>query len=532
MRNHRKKFVKILSLVISAAMLLNLSASVYGYYNDDFWDAWENWGDWEDWEGFWDDYLENTTTTPYTPDNPPEETTTSEDPTQTTTPPDGSVSPQTTPGTGDVPPQTTPPDDETTTPPDDETTTPDVSQETTTTTALPLQMGLTFLERWLEVGEGVQLGAKVLNTDVNYPISFSSSNTNVVIVDTSGYILAVGAGSATVTAYYGDIRNSARIYVTEPPVVPEFLVLTESRFLLKIDETAVIKARLLPEEAAEGYSITFTSEDPSIASVDENGTITALKAGETVITVEGAGLSETVTVTVSSDVAYDTARLDGYIYDGTGKPIMGSHLKIGNLDAITDRNGYFVFDSVEQRSLTIRLADDENASCGLTVSGDTTVYLLYDNGELKRVASYDELAGLLSINSVTFDSENIVLTAGEIYELKYIYEPSDAAITAINYSSSNTIAAAVGQVDGVITAKSAGETVITISLNNGQAIAECYVTVNPRESSEYSWLIVTIEAAVFATVAAVVMLGYKSYKRRALKALDEEEEEEDLHDID
>ena len=529
MPNLRKKINRIAPFVISAAMLLSLSAVVYGYYGD---------YDDDDDDG---NYEEETTTTRYYPIST---TTTTEKPAVTpspsytyseTTTTRSYPYPNQTTTTRSSPTQTTTPDGSSTgtTPNSTGDETPDGS-ETTTPQVLPPQMSVSFTERWLEVGDGVQLTAQVINTEEYYPVSFTSSDTSVAIVDSSGYIFATGAGFAYITAYSGNILAYVSIYVAEPPAVPEFIVLTEDHFVLKIDETAQIQARLLPEDAAEGYYISYYSNDASIAKVDENGVITALSEGETTITVEGAGLYETVYVTVSSDIAYDTARLDGYLYDGKGKPVAGSHLTIGDLSAVTDKDGYFVFDDAEQRSLTIRLVDDKNAACGLTVTGDITVYLLYDSGALTRLGSYEELAGRLAINSVKFDSASIVLTAGEVYELSYLYEPSDATITAISYSSSNSVAAAVGQVDGVITAKSPGEAIITISLNNGQAMAECTITVNPRESSEHSVLIVAAEATVFAAGTAVVLLSYRSYRRKALSTLDDEEEENDadLHDID
>ena len=537
MPNLRKKINRLAPFVISAAMLLSLSAAVYGFYGEDpevdpsetttrYWWEWEStttttryW-----WEG------EDTTTTTTTSTTTPGTTT----PTPTvTTPGTTTTPPSTKPGTTTTPPSTNP---GTTTTGSDGTdpteTTPD-DTESEPPVDLPPAMSMSFTERWLTVGDGAQLNAQVINIgeDEYYPVSFYSSNTSVVRVDASGYIIAVGAGSAVVTAYSGDIEGYAVIYVSLPAVVPEYIVLSENRFTLKIDQTAQIQARLLPEEAADGYSISYTSNDPSIAVVDENGLITALSEGETTITVEGAGLKETVYVTVSSDIAYDTARLDGFLYGGNGKPIAGTHLMIDGLTAVTDKAGYFVFDSVEQRTLTVRLADDANAACQLTVSGDTRVYLLYDQGVLTRLGSYEELAGQLEINSVKFDAANIVLTEGEVYELNYSFEPSDATVTAISYSSSNTVAAVVGQVDGVITARSPGEATITISLNNGQALAECTVTVNPRESSEYSVLIIVIEAAVFAIGTAVVLLSYRSYNRRTLNDLDEDEDD-DLHDIE
>lgn len=509
MPNLRKKINRLAPFVVSAAMLLSLSAAVYGYYGDDP----AYWGDdgntnGEDTEN--NSSGNNSSETPDETDNstvdPPSTTSDNEPPVNTTDPSDEPD-----------PPESTPDDTEDEPPPP------------------PPAMYMSFYERWLTVGDGAQLTSRVINVgeDEYYPVSFYSSNTNVVRVDASGYVVAMGAGTAVVTAYSGDIEGYAYIYVSLPEVVPEYIVLSENSFTLKIGQTANIQAKMLPEEVAGDYTISYTSDDPSVATVDENGVITAVREGETTIAVEGAGLLETVHVSVSSDIAYDTARLDGYLYGGNGKPIAGTRLMIDSLSAITDRNGYFVFDSVEQRTLTLRLADDAKATNELTVGGNTTVYLLYDAGALARLNSYDELAGRLAINSVKFDTKAIVLTEGEVYELNYSYEPSDAAITAINYTSSNSVAAIVGQVDGVITAKSPGETTIVISLNNGQALAECTVTVNPRESSEYSVLIVAIEAVVFAAGTTAVLVSYRRYRRRSLDALDEEEEEEDdLHDIE
>lgn len=503
MRNIRKMINRAAPALISAAMLITLSAAVYGFDGGNRADLMSD-GE---------------------PDLSGDGSVTGDGPGENTTPDvtgepsvDDTTTPPTSPPTESEPPPVT--DETTTQPPDTEPPVVD-----------PPEMQVSFTERWLTVGNGVQLTAQVINTDEYYPVSFSSSNTDVAMVDASGYILAVGAGSAVVTASSGSLAAYVNIYVSEPEAVPEFIVLTENSFVLKIGQTAQIQARLLPEETAEGYAISYTSNDTSIASVDENGVITAVGEGSATVTVAGAGLQETVQVTVSSDIAYDTARLDGYLYDGTGKPMAGIHLVIDDLSAITDKEGYFLFESVEQRSLTIRLADDSSASCGLTVSGNTTVYLLYDNGALTRMGSYEELAGRLAISSVKFVSANIVLTAGEVYELAYQYEPSDATITGISYSSSNTVAATVGQLDGVVTAKSPGETTITLTLNNGQAQAICTITVNPKESSEFSVFIILAEGIIFAGGAAAVFLSYRKYKMKAAED-GEEDEEDDLHDID
>ncbi len=388
---------------------------------------------------------------------------------------------------------------------------------------------LNFYERSLLIGEGAQLVATIENNIWENPIiQFTSFNTDVAHVDNLGNIIAVGEGQAYITAYYGGIQADALITVSKPPEIPEFIVLKQNKFELKIGATAQIEAQLLPENVSEGYTITYESNNPEIAAVNENGLITALKTGETTITVRGADLSETVSVTVTSDVAYDTAKLDGYVYNSDGNPVVGAQLVIDTLKAVTDTRGYFSFESVEQREFTVTVAGDKKAICKLTPQGDTTVYLLYKkNSPLTRLGSYEELVGHLAVNKVTFTTgANVIMTAGETFELAYQHAPKDAPVTEIQYTTSNGITAEVGQIDGVITAKAPGETDITISLNGGQAEAVCHVVVNPKESTEHSVLIVIIETVVIVIAVFVFIMIYRSYKRKLTRTLDEYEDED------
>lgn len=436
--------------------------------------------------------------------------------------------------------ETEPPISETeeTEPPISETDIETGDEPTEPPVVLAPEMQLGFYGTTLEVGQGIQLTAAVINSPDPAPqIAFYSSNTAVARIDASGYIIATGAGVTEITAYWNDAMATAVVTVTEPAAVPEYIIISNAEFQLKIGAVAQIEAKLLPEEVSGDYVMTYTADNTDVVSVDENGLITALNTGEANITVESAGLSETVHVVVSNDIAYDYSKLDGYLYGTNGKPVSGEHVIIDDLSAVTDSRGYFSFDQAEQRELTLKLSSDPNASCNVNLTGDATVYLLYEKGSLTRRSSYDELAGLLPINAAAFDSRfnNIVLTVGQVESLTYQYEPKDAVITEILYSSSNALVAQIGQIDGVITAKSPGEAIITLSLNGGQAEAVCTITVNAAESNQYSLWIMAVEFIFFAVVAVIVVISYKSYKKKAEKIEKEEDNNDDgnnLHDID
>lgn len=114
---------------------------------------------------------------------------------------------------------------------------------------------------------------------------WASSDEEVVTV-TDGELKAVAAGEAevTVSANDGAITDVCKVVVTIPVEgieVPETLEL-----VLGEKDSAEIGAKLLPEGATDA-TLTYVSSDEKIATVDENGKVTAVGAGECVITTIG-----------------------------------------------------------------------------------------------------------------------------------------------------------------------------------------------------------------------------------------------------
>ena len=121
-------------------------------------------------------------------------------------------------------------------------------------------------------------------TDKKY--TFSSSDTSIVTIDENGKITAVKAGEATITVTTSDGNKTATCKVTvkvkEIPV--ESVSLDKTELSLTEEQTETLTATVYPDNATN-TEVTWTSSDPSIATVDKDGKITALKAGEATITV-------------------------------------------------------------------------------------------------------------------------------------------------------------------------------------------------------------------------------------------------------
>ncbi len=154
----------------------------------------------------------------------------------------------------------------------------------------------------LEVGQSADLTARVLPADATDPsVSWSSSDPAVASV-TDGHVEALAAGNAVITAKAGDKEARCEVTVNQPYVPVESITLDQSELDLSVGETYALKATVLPDNATEP-EVSWKSNRNTIVSVDNQGNVTALRAGSAVITAT-AGKKEakcTVTVTVAAE---------------------------------------------------------------------------------------------------------------------------------------------------------------------------------------------------------------------------------------
>lgn len=130
-------------------------------------------------------------------------------------------------------------------------------------------------------------------------MSYSSSDPGVVMVDADGNLVAVSAGTAEVAlaSEDGAISASGVITVVVSPTgltMPETLTLTEG------GEAQSAAATVEPEDATD-KTVTYSSSDDSIATVDAAGKVTPVAAGEAIITAKVGGLEASCTVTVEAE---------------------------------------------------------------------------------------------------------------------------------------------------------------------------------------------------------------------------------------
>ncbi|MEE0707316.1 MAG: Ig-like domain-containing protein [Gemmiger sp.] len=165
-------------------------------------------------------------------------------------------------------------------------------------TGLTLPETLTLTEG----GDGQSLAATVEPADAtDYTITYASSDESVAAVDAAGNVTTVAAGEADVTAEIAGNGLMATCHVVVTPAV-EALYLSDDAVTLGTGDDATLTLYAEPEEVDVSAAV-WTSSDESIATVDKEGTVTAVAEGEATVTATLGGMQAACEVTVSDKAA-------------------------------------------------------------------------------------------------------------------------------------------------------------------------------------------------------------------------------------
>lgn len=139
----------------------------------------------------------------------------------------------------------------------------------------------------LEKGKGERLVASFTPADTpNKGHTWSSSAPDIAMVDETGMVTGVGLGESIITVTALDGRKTAKcnVTVTDKIINVTGVALSETDETLVAGETLQLEAIIQPSTATD-KSVSWSSTDNKIASVDGNGIVTAISEGKTTIKV-------------------------------------------------------------------------------------------------------------------------------------------------------------------------------------------------------------------------------------------------------
>jgi hypothetical protein len=160
----------------------------------------------------------------------------------------------------------------------------------------------------IAVGDSAQATATLRDRRgrlVTGSVTWSSSNTSVATVSSTGVVRAKAAGNASVIATRNNRSGSAGISVTQPvastaPVASVSVSLASNNLIVGGSTQATATTRDASNNVLTGRAVTWSSGSATIASVSGSGLVTAVAAGTTNIVASSEGQSGNASLTVSS----------------------------------------------------------------------------------------------------------------------------------------------------------------------------------------------------------------------------------------
>ena len=229
-------------------------------------------------------------------------------------------------------------------------------------------------------------------------------------------------------------------------------------------DTQTLTATVKPDNATD-KTVTWSTSSASIATVDNNGKVTAVKEGTATITAKAGDKSATCKVTVNkkiipvSSVSLDKTELTlkagaTETLTATVNPDNATNKKVSwssSNTSIAKVDSYGKVTAVKEGTATIT-ADVEGKKATCTVS----VYT--------------------GVTSITLNVTTLKLKQGQLYQLTATVKPNNATYPEVTWSSSNSSVVAV-DTNGHLTAKQEGTATIRAKVKEGLT-AECAVTVS------------------------------------------------------
>lgn len=334
------------------------------------------------------------------------------------------------------------------------------------------KQNVTLKKVTVKTANAVAIGTNVKEMQVTTANTNLTVNGTVDRLQADANVTVGGNGHINEKTGAGEAGGSVTIDVTKVDRV----TLEPNTLTLEKGEKETLTATVAPTNATN-KGVTWSSSNNEIATVD-NGVVTAVSAGEAIITVttEDGAKTATCKVTVNAPQTKPVTRVSlnkaelALVMNGTEKltatvePSDATNQTVtwssNNEQVATVADGTVTAVKAGTATITVKTEDGGKiATCAVTVNAPQTV----------------------PVTGVSLNKEALTLKEGSQETLIATVHPSDATNQSVTWESSNTEAATVDQ-QGNVTAVSAekGTAVITVKTAEGDHQATCTVTVTPK----------------------------------------------------
>ena len=326
-------------------------------------------------------------------------------------------------------------------------------------------------------GESAVLSASVSpEAASDRAVAWSSSDRSVATVDKAGTVHGLRPGTATVTATAEGKSGTCAVTVKAKAVNVTEVTLDRTELTLTEGETGTLTATVKPDNA-DNRKVAWSSDKTDVATVDGAGKVTAVKAGEAVVTVttEDGGKTATCKVTVKAkavnvtEVTLDKTELT--LTEGETETLTAT-VRPDNAD-----NRKVTWSSDKTEIATVDGAGRVTA----VKAGEAVVTVTTEDGGKTASCKVTVKAKAVPVTGVEVNPWVVTLSVRGTSKLSYTIRPADATNQNVKWESESPSVATVdseGNVQGV----AAGTAKICVTTEDGGFKSYCTVTVKKTES--------------------------------------------------
>ena len=301
----------------------------------------------------------------------------------------------------------------------------------------------------LEIEYGTKADAeqeKIDEAASKLKLEWTSSDEEVATVDETGLVTAVGAGEADITVSVAEANISSVTHV-KVVITPTGVEAPDSIELVTNGENSkALGAKMTPEDATE-VKLAYESSDESVATVDENGVVTAVADGECVITT------------------YVIADIPATAESAEAKPVVDevASSETEAADSAADSETHDGAVASEPEDTT-----DTDSSFGVVPDG---------------LSAETKVTVTTKVEQITLNKTEGILTVGNSVTVTATVTPDNATNATVNWTSSDETVAKVDS-NGKVTAVAAGNATITAtSESDGDVSADYALTVQQKKAA-------------------------------------------------
>lgn len=352
---------------------------------------------------------------------------------------------------------------------------------------------------------------------VNKEVTWSSNHPEYAKVE-NGLVTAVAAGEATITVRTDDggYEATCKVTVTEDP--SGSLSISPKQLPLTVGGSETLAAAVLPS----GQTVTWTSQNDSIASVDSNGKVTAKAPGSTTITAKITVGGKEYTDSCSVTVTQGNVPVTGVTVSPTSGTVAinGTLQLTANVQPSNATNKAVTWKSLNESIATV----DQSGRVTGKAAGNATILVTTADGGRSATCAVTVTASTIPVTGVTVSPTSGTVNVGATLQLTATVAPSNATNKAVTWTSSNNNIATV-DANGKVTGKAVGSATIQVTTTDGKKTANCTVTVTQGSVATITYSVavdktLTLNASDFYNVCTGVYgngLDYVKFDKNSSK---------------